>query len=244
MFSNVVYLNRSGSMVKSCTIPYNLSAPPVPILPEQQHGLDWRCSDSGVSMATKYCNGCKKEKDVTEFGVHKKNGDGCRSQCKNCESLAGRIYRALHPEKAKESVRKYQAENHEKVIGISRLWRKNNPDKNYQSIKNWQLANPEKILEYARVNGQNRRFLKESNGGRVTREEWESLLEDCENKCLCCGVTNVKLAMDHIMPLSRGGAHSIDNIQPLCKSCNSRKKNKHIDYRTAEMLNTRKAGVQ
>jgi len=51
----------------------------------------------------------------------------------------------------------------------------------------------------------------------------------CNNKC----VTNPKLSnskryitIDHIIPISKGGNHTIDNLTTACRSCNSKKSNK------------------
>lgn len=49
-------------------------------------------------------------------------------------------------------------------------------------------------------------------------------------KCLNCG-TSENIAIDHIKPISEGGLDTIDNLQPLCQSCNSSKGSKTIDYR-------------
>lgn len=51
------------------------------------------------------------------------------------------------------------------------------------------------------------------------------------NNCLCCGKLG-DIGIDHIVPISHGGDNNIDNLQVLCRSCNS-KKGKHniIDYR-------------
>ncbi len=45
--------------------------------------------------------------------------------------------------------------------------------------------------------------------------------------CYYCGrpVGFKNLTMDHIIPLSRGGRSTKDNLAPCCKACNIRKKN-------------------
>lgn len=40
--------------------------------------------------------------------------------------------------------------------------------------------------------------------------------------CVRCGSTR-RLSVDHIVPLSRGGAHNLDNFQCLCMPCNRAK---------------------
>lgn len=42
-------------------------------------------------------------------------------------------------------------------------------------------------------------------------------------KCKVCGSTQ-DLCIDHIIPERRGGATTLKNLQVLCRSCNSRKK--------------------
>ena len=66
--------------------------------------------------------------------------------------------------------------------------------------------------------------------GSVTNDEWLTLCGGCGNRCLSCGTTG-PLTPDHVVPLSRGGIHSITNLQPLCLACNMRKHTKTIDYR-------------
>lgn len=41
-------------------------------------------------------------------------------------------------------------------------------------------------------------------------------------RCVQCGTTE-DLTIDHIYPRIRGGGHTEDNLQTLCRSCNSRK---------------------
>lgn len=47
-------------------------------------------------------------------------------------------------------------------------------------------------------------------------------LKQKQKKCLYCGKRG-RLTFDHIIPIARGGAHSIDNLVMACLRCNQRK---------------------
>lgn len=69
------------------------------------------------------------------------------------------------------------------------------------------------------------RAKKYSAEGTFTAAEFAALCEAYDNRCARCG-TKTKLTADHVIPLIAGGSNMIDNIQPLCKPCNSSKKDK------------------
>ena len=54
----------------------------------------------------------------------------------------------------------------------------------------------------------------------------EYLLEKFERKCAYCGIENVPLEIEHIMPRSRGGSDRVSNLTLSCRSCNQAKGNK------------------
>lgn len=61
-----------------------------------------------------------------------------------------------------------------------------------------------------------------------TEREWEAFCARYGNRCVCCRQKK-PLTVDHIDPC--GPRLDIDNVQPLCVSCNSIKGKKYIDYR-------------
>jgi len=71
----------------------------------------------------------------------------------------------------------------------------------------------------------NREYRKRCNGGNHTYFDWLALKYAYGNSCVLCGKIEpkVKITEDHIIPVYRGGTNNIENIQPLCFSCNSRK---------------------
>lgn len=56
----------------------------------------------------------------------------------------------------------------------------------------------------------------------------DRIMKKCGSKCVHCGAIE-QLEVDHIIPLSKGGRHDEDNLQILCRSCNSKKSN-HVNY--------------
>lgn len=46
--------------------------------------------------------------------------------------------------------------------------------------------------------------------------------------CAYCGATGVPLQRDCVLPISRGGRYTVDNVVPACASCNASKCNTEV----------------
>lgn len=117
----------------------------------------------------------------------------------------------------KEYDRNYYADNRS-----TKLKRNKTDDyKNYQSY----YRETENGKLKRRISQSKRRALIGSNTEININQYIEQLFVDldtcyyCDNKCS-------ELTIEHILPLSRGGTHTKDNITLACKSCNLKKGNK------------------
>jgi 5-methylcytosine-specific restriction endonuclease McrA len=59
--------------------------------------------------------------------------------------------------------------------------------------------------------------------GTHTDEQWRALCAEFDHRCVRCGLHGRRLERDHITPIYQGGSDGIDNLQPLCATCNSSK---------------------
>lgn len=195
-------------------------------------------------MKKKYCPKCRCEWSIYKFYPNKSKASGLSSWCKSCNIFCSRNHRIANIERYKSNARKWKVQNPERVKAYNKEWKKQNRRylaraqriwasrhqeyKERQKLLNakrlpvWRRNNPSKNHEY-RI--KRARLLV---GGTFTKSQWEEIKRRFELACAMCGLREplIILTVDHIIPLSKGGANEAANIQPLCRSCNSRKHNK------------------
>ncbi len=155
-----------------------------------------------------------------------------------------KLWQKNNPEKAKEIKRKWYKNNRDKANIMQKRYRDNNPEKFDQYHKDWELRNEEQSAQ-SHCNAtnkwrqthpleakemKNRRRALEKNA--VTEKiNTEKIYERDKWICGICGRKvnkNLKYpnkfsaVLDHVLPLSKGGSHTEDNIQLAHWLCNVR----------------------
>lgn len=133
-------------------------------------------------------------------------------------------YYLKNKEKVNATVKKWRKENKEKMKIIRRRWRVKNQERNRKLANDWAKKNKEYIAHNHIIQKAKRRGAK----GFHSLEEWNKVKEKFNYTCQMCNRKEpiIKLTRDHIIPINKGGANYISNIQPLCVSCNCSKGDK------------------
>jgi len=195
---------------------------------------------------SKTCSKCKQLKSLDNFYKNKRIKGGRNNYCKPCQANYLRQYRIVNPNKDSQYKARwrnknpdydsqyYLANRAELLIKMSE-WRSNNLIRKAETDKAWKLANPEKVkinaknyyLRHPAKQSKNRQIrrarLRNARIYKVTEKDFLNILK---SPCIYCGAKGEQV--DHIIPLSRGGAHSLGNLASSCSRCNLSKNNKLV----------------
>jgi 5-methylcytosine-specific restriction endonuclease McrA len=135
--------------------------------------------------------------------------------------------------------KQYYYANREKCIAHHAEWKRNNTE----NLRLYEQRRYE--TKYAYMSEKNRRWRKEHpfnraqceakrrariNDASVGKVDYNAIVQRDGMVCYLCDqeVSRETLSFDHVVPLARGGAHSMDNIRVCHKSCNFKKGHRAI----------------
>jgi len=167
--------------------------------------------------------------------------DGQEYQIKNRKEIAIRKkqYYSLNQEKIREAGKLYRDNNIEIIKDRKKIYALSNKEKIAKQQKEWRLKNKDKISKYIKgylqtEHGkkvfkrikQKRRALKYTTADNtITEKSLQELIKLQNNKCYKCKKeldfkSKNQVHLDHHIPISKGGKHSMENVVYLCKTCN------------------------
>ena len=153
----------------------------------------------------------------------------CRLRYYNNKEEANRYsreYNAKNSIKIKDYRAEYYKQNCDKIKEMANEYRKQNPEKVKQFCKDWVKNNPDRARECWAKRRADKRNAKCGNQKLIA--EWRRFWSSLEFvPCYWCGKKiPPKIAhADHVLPLTKGGKHSIENLVISCRHCNLSKKN-------------------
>lgn len=197
----------------------------------------------------KVCSICKNELPFSFFYKEEGGKYNLRASCKRCETRLRQEYRETeHGKKVveayynsseyKESRKIYRIKysKTENYINYQKKYKKTDKSKQKDSERAKTPEYKKKKKEYYQTEkgkatvarcGHRRRIRDKSVPATLTDTEWKEIKKRYNYRCVYCGKKK-PLTRDHIIPLSKGGGLTKENVVPACKSCNSSKLDKPV----------------
>lgn len=137
------------------------------------------------------------------------------------------------PEKCRERWAKYYAENKKDLIrkriefdpvrrrAIARAYHARHRERRLAENKRWRQENSKHRAQMFKIYSQQRRARVLGAPGSCSREQLTARWDYFGGRCWMCGCEAT--AIDHVIPLARGGSNWPANLRPACRSCNSAK---------------------
>lgn len=110
----------------------------------------------------------------------------------------------------------------------AKAWRATPEGKAMVAAQNRRKAHDGNRAEHYRAKSKRRRARLAGVQTSLTAAEWRGILDDHLHRCAYCGTDGV-LEQDHVIPVSKGGPHTAENVVPACPPCNNSKSNHDME---------------
>lgn len=191
------------------------------------------------------CYTCGEAKPPTEYYSDRSKPRGHGTQCKSCTRLRGRaryerdreawIARSVenkraNPERARAHGRAYAKRHAEQIAKYGRSYLAERPGLAARYQRDWYMRNQDRARELGRLYASARRANIQKNGlYRVTVKDLHRAISRFAGRCAYCANPLAEdMQWDHVVPIARGGAHSLGNLVPVCASCNRSKSHRTV----------------
>ncbi len=183
-------------------------------------------------VTTKTCRKCGHAKELSEYTKHKDGEFGLSPRCRDCL----REDRAAKADEARERARAWRLANPEKAKEKSRAWYQANRERAIATAQAYVEANAEKVAERKKAWLYVRRASGFGFNPEVEHFTGADMVERYGDSCFYCEAGAFE-QVDHYVPVSKGGPHTLANVRPSCASCNNSKGSSdpeifegHLDY--------------
>lgn len=174
------------------------------------------------STHPRLCAWCKTPIDHRNGKARFCENGQCRTlywNANNVEACRATNRRYQRSERGKKQQLQYREANGAK----RRQWARNNRALAPERYRNYWNAWAEGNQESLRLRDKTRHSRRRANGGSVSLRDWQRLVRRYRGCCAYCGAVADPVCMDHVIPLAKGGRHTIGNVLPACGYCNSTK---------------------
>ena len=131
-------------------------------------------------------------------------------------------------ERANAGVSRWRARHPEAARALEAQWRERHSEVKQAIAARWRLNHPEQVRALSR-----RARALRANAPCGEPFTIEDVIARCGWVCGICGLPidpnaqdKTRRSLDHIVPISKGGAHTLENAQLAHQNCNSRKGNR------------------
>jgi len=192
-------------------------------------------------MTDGYLNTCKSCKAAYDKQRRQEKQKEISDKAKAYYQANKKMYQEKHRaryqqnrEKYLQKVKAYAVENKEAILQKQKKYYEDNKNstKYKDAREKYRTSTRGRIAKRA-SEGKRRAAVKSSSDNTITAQALEDLRKTQGNKCKYCGTTldfseKGTVHLDHVVPLSKGGPHSITNVVWSCAKCNLTKSDKHL----------------